>query len=53
MKVDVLSSFNVVPKGPLDNSTRYVNSQTTEKPEPDVLEKIKEENKGAKLDVTA
>ncbi|HOO72617.1 MAG TPA: hypothetical protein PK926_12715 [Spirochaetota bacterium] len=53
MKIDVLSNFNVIPKGALDNSTRYVSSQTTEKPEPDVMEKIREENKGARLDVTA
>jgi hypothetical protein len=52
MKIDVLSSFNVVPRGALDNSMKYVDRQTTEKPEPDVLEKIREDNKGAKLDVT-
>ena len=53
MKIDSITGADVIPKGSLENSTRYVNSVTTDKPEPDVIEKIREDNKGLKIDTTA
>jgi len=49
MKLEALNLIKekAVPRSALDNS------KTTEKPKPDVLQTIREENKGAKLDTKA
>ncbi len=55
MKLEALNLIKekAVPRSALDNSINYTNSKTTDKPRPDVLETIREENKGAKLDTKA
>ena len=53
MKIDSITGADVIPRGSLDNSIKYTKSVTTDKPEPNVLEKIREDNKGVKIDTTA
>ena len=53
MKIDSITGADVIPRGSLDNSIKYTKSVTTDKPEPDVIEKIREDNKGVKIDTTA
>lgn len=53
MKIDNIAQANVIPRGAMDNSLKYVDSVTTDKKEPDVLEKIRDESKGNKIDTKA
>lgn len=53
MKIENIAGANVIPRGVMENSTKYVDSVTTDKKEPDVLEKIRDESKGNKIDTSA